>query len=235
MAFTLFLKTVIQISWDCSQPLFYFVPQAQAGSTRSDSGLFLFFVKKTPRNHPRNTHQGQKRKGEKLNLVFQHLTSLCRQAGRQYALFWDDVGRQDYPTLSCRDMHSPPSVDLFPLQFSFEQCKNMQYIFVQCKQCILSSNVFFASNVFFKNTSNVLSYDTPNSVLQFTRLPIFLFKVNSVLCLLMPGLTWSAYLLNPHLSNFFQYLHFWWPVSRKSTFHPFFPSKISSSVSPSSI
>ena len=71
----------------------------------------------------------------------------------------------------------------------------------------------------------------------FLDCPFFLFKANSVSCLLMLELTWSAYLLNPklHLSNFFQYLHFWWPVSRTSTFHPFFPSKIFSSVSPSSI
>ena len=51
MAFTLFLKTMIQIWLDRSQPLFYFEPQEkdshiQAGSTRSDPGLFLLFVKK---------------------------------------------------------------------------------------------------------------------------------------------------------------------------------------------
>ena len=41
---------MIQIWLDRSQPIFYFVPQemdshSQAGSTRSDPGLFLLFVK----------------------------------------------------------------------------------------------------------------------------------------------------------------------------------------------
>ena len=41
-----------------------------------------------------------------------------------------------------------------------------------------------ASNAFSKNASNVLSFHTPNSILQFTRLPIF--SLQSQFCFVWP-------------------------------------------------
>ena len=68
--------------------------------------------------------------------------------------------------------------------------------------------------------------------------PFFLFKANSVLCLLMPGLTWSTCLLNPklHLSNFFFNIHTGDGLFLgQALVAPFFPSKIFSAVSSSSL
>ena len=58
----------------------------------------------------------------------------------------------------------------------------------------------------------------------FLDCPFLLFKANSVSCLLMLELTWSAYLLNPklHLSNFFNIYIFDGLCLGQALFTPFF-------------
>ena len=79
---------------------------------------------------------------------------------------------------------------------------------------------FPSSNARTCNTFSTFSYNANNAFYKihqtqrccltckhsnFLDCPFFLFKANSVLCLLIPELTWSACLLNPqlHISNFF--------------------------------